>query len=137
MTVISDTMVDIGHGPNVDALYIYAPGLRDSGDSTQIITGQWLSVPIAPAGTFTSPDLEPGPARVRIGGIAYELIVPDSDTPVRLWPLIDAAVPPPPDTAGFIRNGGGVMRAQVLTEAQYSGIGTPDPETLYIVVPNP
>ncbi|MRH86007.1 hypothetical protein GFY24_00755 [Nocardia sp. SYP-A9097] len=134
MTVISDAMVDLGRGPDIDAVYFYAPGLRESASTTQIITPQWVAATVASNGTFTSPNLEPGPAMVRIRGVAYDLVVPDADT-VRLWPLIDAAVPPPPDDGGFIRNGGGVRRAKVVTEAQFSA-SPHDPETIYYVLPN-
>ncbi|MGW4123632.1 hypothetical protein [Nocardia sp. NPDC004711] len=135
MTVIADTMVDIGHGPDVGAVYFRVPVLRDAAAHTQIVTPQWISAPISSDGTFTSPDLEPGPAQVRIGGIAYEIVVPVSPTPIRLWPLIDAGVPAVADRE-FVRDGGGVRRIQALPQSQFDAMPTGrDVDTIYITFP--
>ncbi|MGV9742858.1 hypothetical protein [Nocardia farcinica] len=136
MTVIADTFVDLGHRGDTSAVYFWAPGLRDSpAVPARIITPQYVAVPIDTTGSFTTGDLEPGPAKVRIGGIAYDIVIPDSPTPVRLWPLIDAGVPATPDRE-FVRDGGGVRRVHALTQAAFDAMPAPrDPETVFFTFP--
>ena len=102
MTVISDTLSDVGLTADRGPLYFYTPGLRNSSDDARILTPQLVHVGVAPDGTFTTPDLDPGPARVRIDGIVHDLTIPASPTPVRLWPLIEASVVFPASPAAVI-----------------------------------
>ncbi|MDI9914360.1 hypothetical protein [Rhodococcus sp. IEGM 1379] len=83
-------------------------------------------------GVLTSPDLVPGPAIAHVGTETYNIEIPDSSTPVRLWPLIDAGMPPPTNVPGFVRNAGGIARIQRTTIAEYAAMPSKDPETLYI-----
>jgi hypothetical protein len=67
----------------------------------------------------------------------YPITIPDSATPVRLWPLIEAGLPiPPAQQASAVINGGGIARVQKITESAYAALITPDPETEYSVIPD-
>ncbi|WP_227979999.1 hypothetical protein [Nocardia spumae] len=129
MTVIQETVETIGGADN-DTMFTFASQLRDSSDGTALITT--LGVRVTPqAGVLTTPDLDPGLATVSVGVKSYTIDIPDSDTPVRLWPLIEAGLPvPATQEASAVRNGGGIARAQAMTETAYAAI-TPDPETAY------
>ena len=86
-------------------------------------------------GVLTSPDLVAGPALVQIGSVGptYEIQIPESAEPVRLWPLIDAGMPQPPAGApGFVRNGGGMARTEVLAMPDYP-MHPKDPATMYFL----
>lgn len=87
-------------------------------------------------GVLTSPNLVPGPAVVQVGNETYDIEIPDSSTPVQLWPLIDAGMPPPVNVPGFVRNAGGIARIARATRDEYAALTNPDPETLYIVFEN-
>lgn len=133
MTTITESLRDIGGVNERDAVTFYIDTIRQNADGTGTVTT--TAHRVAPInGTVTTEDLDPGPARVRIGLITYPIVIPDSVTPVRLWPLLDASVPPPPITNLFVRNGGGVSRVQALTAAAYAALPTPDPETIYFVI---
>lgn len=134
MTVISEPVEDIGGADDNTQFEFSSPILRESDDGLGLITRRPVRV-VAEDGVLTTPELDPGPALVRIGGRAYDIEIPDSDTPVRLWPLIETGLPiPPEEEASAVVNGGGVARIQKLSQAAYDAIPTPDPETLYIVV---
>lgn len=139
MTVISDTMQSLGYAPDAGPLQFYARRLRTSADGTAIITPQWVHVgPNPSTGVFTTPDLDPGPAVVRIDGEQHDILIPDIGGTIALAPLLDAMVEPQlgTDITDFVRNGGGVMRIQRVTVSQYAAIATPDPQTFYAVVPD-
>lgn len=133
MTVISDTCADIsGHG-DTGAIYVWAPVIRDGDD--RIITPQYVALTIEPDGSFVSPDLEPGPARVRLDGRAYDIVIPDWPEPVRLGPLLAVALPvPPAEEASAVRNLGGVAGARRMTLAAYNALESIDPDTFYIIL---
>ncbi|MFI6368722.1 hypothetical protein ACIBG0_39075 [Nocardia sp. NPDC050630] len=137
MTVISEPISNIAEADNDTDFFFSSPVLRESGDGTGMVTTTPILVN-AVAGVLTTPDLDPGPTKVRIGLNSYYIVIPDSVTPVRLWPLILAGLPvPPAEEAEAVRNGGGVALITVLTEAEYAALTSVDPETLYVVVPNP
>ncbi|WP_280448474.1 phage upper tail fiber protein [Nocardia brasiliensis] len=137
MTVITDTLTDLAGEPEKDPIFFSTYAVRDSVDGTAIITTtthQYLPI----NGVITTGNLQPGPARVRIGVHTYAIEIPEWATPIRLMPLIEAGLPVPPgDEIAAVRNGGGVARIQALTEDQYAALTSTDPATLYIVVPNP
>lgn len=133
MTTISESLRDIGGVNETDPVVFYVDTIRENASGTGTTTTHTHTVrPIN--GVVTTEDLDPGPARVRIGLVTYPIVIPDSVTTVRLWPLIDASVPPPAITNLFVRNGGGVARQVALTAAEYAAIPTPDPETVYFVI---
>lgn len=133
MTVISEPIQNIAGLGERQKVRFTVPVVRESSDSNALVTTRVHEV--APVnGVLTTPDLDPGPARVWIGADEYDITVPDSSTPVRLWPLIDAALDAPAPTAtGFVKDAGNVARIQALTQAQYNAMTTPDPGTLYII----
>lgn len=134
MTVISEPIEDIAGADNFTQFEFASTVLRESDDGTGLVT----ILPVfltAVDGVLTTPDLDPGSASVRIGRRLYHIEIPDSATPIRLWPLIEAGLPvPPSEEASAVRNGGGVARIQRISETDYSALVTPDPETLYVVV---
>lgn len=135
MTVIVDQFVDVGGHADRGALTFWAPVLRDSPVDGTIITPQYVAVTVENDGSFTTPDFAPGPARVRIGGIAHDIVIPDSPTEVRLWPLIDAGVPVVAERE-YVRDSGGVRRVQALPQSAFDALATPrDPETVFITYP--
>lgn len=139
MTVISDTMQSLGYAPDAGPLQFYARALRTSADGTAIITPQWVHVgPNPSTGVFTTPDLDPGPAVVRIDGVARDIIIPDAGGTIALAPLLEAMTEPQSgtDTTGFVRDAGGFARAKVISAAEYSALTsttTPDPGSTFFV----
>jgi len=108
------------------------PRAADNGST--IITTRRVSA--TPVSGVLAVELEPGSARVQFDGCIYDITVPDTDA--TLWPLIEAGLPiPPAQEASAVRNAGGVALIRVLTEAEYAALSSVDPETLYVVVPNP
>lgn len=135
MTVISDHIANIAGADDSTAFVFSSPNIRDSSDSTALVTTLVTAQMTADGGVLTTPDLDPGACTVRVGLQSYGITIPDSGTPIRLWPLIEAGMPiPPAQEATAVRNGGGVARAQRITESAYLALTTPDPETLYVVV---
>lgn len=134
MTVISDTVENVGGQPYPQSIVFSVETIRDTVAGDAIVSTRRYSVPLT-NGAFTTADMDPGPAKVMIGNRPYDITIPDEPTPVRLWPLIDAGMPATDSGLMFVRNGGGVSRTQKLTAAAYAAIPTPDPETFYIVVP--
>lgn len=136
MTVISEPVDTIGGADAQTVFQFSSPVLRDSSDDTALITT--VVVRVAPvAGVLTTPDLDPGIAAVRVGPKSYAITIPDSPTPVRLWPLIQAGLPvPPAEVAAAVHDGGGAARIQVMTSAQYTALvasTTPDPGSIFLV----
>ncbi|MFI7527492.1 hypothetical protein [Nocardia salmonicida] len=135
MTVIADQFVDVGGHADRGALSFWAPVMRDSPLVGAIITPQYVAVAVETDGSFTTPDFAPGPARVRIGGLAYDIVIPDDPSPIRLWPLIDAGVSVVAERE-FVRDGGGVRRAVALPQSEFDAMPTPrDPETIFFTFP--
>ncbi|MEV6555856.1 hypothetical protein AB0M22_09080 [Nocardia sp. NPDC051756] len=134
MTVITDTLTDLAGAPEKDPVFFSTYVIRDKSDGSAIVTTtthQYLPI----NGVITTGNLEPGPARVRIGMQTYAIEIPDWGTPIRLMPLIEAGLPVlPGDEIAAVRNSGGVARAQRITESAYLALTAPDPETLYVVV---
>lgn len=135
MTVISDLVENVAGAADNQPIVFYAERLRDNATSSGMVTPTRHSV-MPVDGEFTTPDMDPGQARVRVGSTLYPIVIPESETPVRLGPLIDAGMPPPAVTNEFVKNGGGIARAQRITAAAYAALTTPDPETLYVVMPD-
>ncbi|WP_159840228.1 hypothetical protein [Nocardia sp. CY41] len=137
MTVITETLTDLAGTPHTDEVFFSSYILRENDDGDAMITTSVRSyTPVN--GVITTEDLDPGPARVRIGMDTYNITIPESATPVRLWPLIETGLPAPPTLVGaYVVNGGGIARVQKLTESEYAALTLPDPETEYSVVPDP
>lgn len=111
--------------------------MRSSSAGTATIVESKVTVALV-NGVMTTPNMDPGPVNVRVGsgGKTYRIHIPTSSTPVRLWPLIDAAAQPPPNPAGFVRTDGRVARIEPTTADAYAALGDAlDPATLYVVFP--
>lgn len=134
MTVIQDNVWDIADGAISHPVRFRVPQIRGAASSPGVVTQVVHEYITDDTGQLTTDDLEPGPAKVTVAGKTYDIVIPYSVTPIRLWPLINAHLDPPPPTAtGYIRNGGGVEIAQAVTAAEYAAI-TRDPETLYLIL---
>lgn len=133
MTIISEPLQDPAGRPETEPLVFHIETIRQNASGTGTVSIKRVDVtPVG--GILTTPNLDPGPAQVQWRGQRYSIMIPDSVSPVRLWPLLDAAMPQPPSTAaGFVRNGGGVTRIQALTQAEYDDLDNPDPATLFII----
>lgn len=136
MTIISEPIENIAGADNTSAFLFTAYTVRESDDGTKLVTTRPQRY-TATAGVLTTDELDAGPAVVSIDGRVFSIEIPDSATPVRLMPLIDAGLPvPPTQEAQAVRNGGGVARIQRISASAYAALVTPDPETLYVVVPD-
>ena len=137
MTVISEPVGSIAGADNNTVFGFQSLFDRESFDGTGMITSA-LRTMQASGGVLTTPDLDPGPTIVTVGPRRYHVTVPDSPDPIRLWPLIQAGLPIPPEQeARAIRNGGGLAIGKVSELDDYLAIPTPDPETLYFVPESP
>lgn len=136
MTVITET-IDTIAGADTTTTFQFASSLvRDSSGDNALITTAGVQVkPVN--GVLTTPDLDPGPAVVQVGVQSFAITIPDSGTPIRLWPLIEAALPvPPAQQAAAVVNGGGAARIQVMTADDYATLvstTTPDPGSIFLV----
>ncbi|MCM6778016.1 hypothetical protein NDR87_31025 [Nocardia sp. CDC159] len=137
MTVISQAITDIAGTPEVDSIRFATYAIRESAEGTALVTTKVHTYQPDEDGVLTTGDLDPGPAKVMIGARAYAIEIPDSATPIQLWPLIEAALPVPiSEEATAVRNGGGFARGQVMTAAEYSAltsVTTPDPGSMFFV----
>lgn len=136
MTIISEPISDIAGADNTTQFEFSSVWDRASDDGTGFVTTRAVFL-TAVDGVLTTPALDPGPAIVRIGQRSYSIVIPDSPTAVKLWPLVDAGldVSTPPQATAVI-NGGGIARVERITESGYAALITPDPETEYSVVPD-
>jgi hypothetical protein len=136
MTVIAEPIENIAGADNTTVFVFAASVVRESDDGDALVTTLTTRVTTTD-GVLITPDLDAGPATVRIGLHSYAIDIPESPSPVRLWPLVEAGLPvPPSQEAQAVRNGGGIARIQRISASAYAALVTPDPETLYIVVPD-
>ncbi|GAA5081492.1 MULTISPECIES: phage upper tail fiber protein [Nocardia] len=134
MTIIADRIIDIGHARAVRQIAFTARDIRRDHTGSGIVVRYNHLVEILPDGSFTSPDLDPGPALVTIGNQSYPILVPDTGGTVPLWDLIDAHLPLPPATGlnDYVRNAGGVDRIVWMTETEFTALPARDPNTTYL-----
>lgn len=138
MTVISEPVSTIAGADNNTTFEFASPYVRASVDGLGLITVRPIQL-TATDGILTTPPLDPGIARVRIGTKVFYVEIPDwpDNDPIQLTPLLDAAAPIlPSEEEHAVRNGGGVRRLQVVTESEYAALSPPDPETEYSVIPD-
>ncbi|WP_182357792.1 phage upper tail fiber protein [Tomitella gaofuii] len=135
MTDITGTLQDVSGEPANGTISVRAVAPRTGDNPTEIVTEAWRDFHIT-AGAFAMTGLDPGPAEVRIRTWrwrqTWKIEIPDSATPVTLWPLVDAGVPAPSPNSGFVRSNE-ITHQTVLTQSQYAALPTPDPSTLYII----
>lgn len=136
MTVISEPIENIVGVDDSTQIEFWSPIVRASADGTSTVTMRpWHATAVD--GVLTTPDINPGPVSCRIGQAIFHLTVPSSATPIRLLPLLEAAMPIPPEQQlDAVRNAGGIRRVAVVTESQYAALSPPDPETEYSVIPD-
>ncbi|MBF5002407.1 hypothetical protein IRT45_35410 [Nocardia sp. BSTN01] len=138
MTVITDKITDLAGLAEPDNIVFETTAIRQNAAGTQIVNTRRHRYPPDEDGQFTTDDLDPGPARVWIGLGAYDIEIPDYDSPVRLGPLIEAGLPvPAEEVARAVVNGGGVARIKAVSQSEFGELTSLDPETFYGVFPDP
>ncbi|MEA1796976.1 hypothetical protein [Rhodococcus qingshengii] len=131
MTVLTGQIRDVAEFDDQSVFAFRIPEIR--GDGNEVVTTRTYFVQ-AVNGVLTTPDLSPGPATLTVRAKEYQILIPESGSPLPIWPLIDAGMPPPePGALGFVRDGGGVTRIQALTQNEYAVLDNPDPATLFII----
>lgn len=135
MTVIQDQLKDVAGEPFEGTVTFRIERIREGADGTSIVTIERHHFQVD-GGSLLTTDMDPGRATVRFSGDknTYPIVISDSATPIRLWPLIDAGQPAPPATAsGFLRVANGdEARIDFVTSTEYATL-TPDPNTVYLV----
>jgi hypothetical protein len=129
VTVLTGQIRDVAEFDDQSVFAFQIPEIR--GDGNEVVTTRTYFVQ-AVNGVLTTPDLSPGPATLTVRAKEYQILIPESGSPLPIWPLIDAGMPPPVGQPGFVRNAGGIARIQRTTVANYAAIPSKDPETLYI-----
>jgi hypothetical protein len=95
MTVITEAIENIAGLEDNAVVWFYVEDLRPRAEGSGIVTP--TRVPVKPvAGVLTTPPLNPGPAKVMYGLSSYDIVIPDSVSPVALWPLIRDYIPQTP-----------------------------------------
>lgn len=136
MTVIIESVENIAGADDSTQFEFASAVVRENAAGTGLITRAPLFL-VAEDGVLTTPNLDPGATTVRIGQRSFNITIPDSNTPVRLMPLIEDELPTaPPQLGTAVVNGGGIARVQKITESAYAALITPDPETEYSVIPD-
>lgn len=99
MTILFDEFADLADGPVSGVVEIWRPDLAPDTDGPGATTTNRVVVSVVD-GAMTTPDLDPGPARVmlRLGTWAppRDIVIPDSAEPVRLTELFGQYEPQPP-----------------------------------------
>lgn len=134
MTVIADSFRDLAGYGDVRAVTFWAPSMRDETTGEFVVTPQPVRIAIDSDGSFTTPDLLPGPVRVRINGRAYDITVPEWETPIRLGPLLAAAAPiSPAEEPRAVRNLGGMPGLLFIEPEAFDALSAIDPDTTYFI----
>ena len=93
MTVLEDVLNDAAGFAGATRVDLWAPGLRDNSVGTGGVTPQVYSATVGEGGALLTEDIDPGHYKYRVAFNRFipsqegELIVPDSETPVRFVPL--------------------------------------------------
>lgn len=118
MTVISEPVSTIAGADNNTTFEFSSPYVRAAGDDLVTMRPVQLA---AVDGVLTTPDLQPGPAVVRVGQRVYQVNIPDEDDPIRLTDLIAEYEPLPPavvSQAWLAAQEAGEARDQAVAAAQ-------------------
>lgn len=136
MTVISESISSIAGADSQTVFGFRSIRDRRSFDNTGMVT-ELLTTMQAVGGVLTTPPLDPGPTIVTVGSRTYQIDVPDSDTPVRLMPLIEQGLPVAPSgSARAVIALGTVTALEDVTETWWAS--QPHvPGTVYILLPDP
>ncbi|BAH52305.1 hypothetical protein [Rhodococcus opacus] len=126
---------DIADVDETETVDFWCKTIRQGTTERDIVTNVRRGFPLI-AGELETSNLQPGPAVVAWRDQMHQITIPDVDGEVNLWPLIDAGMTVPTMVAGFVRNAGGVSRIARVTEAEIAELEQ-DPETFYVVMPNP
>ncbi|WP_418346225.1 phage upper tail fiber protein [Rhodococcus pyridinivorans] len=94
MTVLTSKVKDIAGADDRTMFTFEIPTPRGANDGGIVTIRERRYT--AEYGQLTTDDLEPGPAVLHLsGGLAgpFSIVIPESDDPVQLWPLIESQVP--------------------------------------------
>lgn len=110
MAVISDRLTDgakLGRGAQIR---FTVRAIRDSAAHDAILVQSRTVVDVdAATGAFTTPSMDPGPyvCEIRWGAAQpfekFEIVVPESSSTLRLWPLIDDLIPYEPPVVSLVK----------------------------------
>lgn len=131
MTVITEPVVNLAGLADNAPVTFYVGELRRRASGHGIVTPMRVQV-IPVSKVLTTPDLNPGPAKVQWGTKSFSITIPDSATPVPLWPLIEAGMQPSAPSVDFVFNGGGIERAEAMSLIEYADTSE-DPATMYFL----
>jgi hypothetical protein len=135
MTVISESVSSIGGADNNTIFGFQSILDRGSFDGTGMVTAALITMQ-AIAGVLTTPSLDPGETIVYVGPRRYLIDIPDSETPIRLMPLILEGLPVMPiQQARPVIALGNVTSIQDVTESQWLA-DTHTPGGIYVVIPD-
>ena len=102
MTVFVEPLGDIAGLADGREVVFEIGVVRENHAGTGMVTPRRVSVhPVG--GVLTTPDLDPGPARVCIAFEWFDIVIPDESGSQRLWPLIEDAVPYEPPVVSLVK----------------------------------
>ncbi|MGW4325467.1 hypothetical protein ACWEKR_06200 [Nocardia sp. NPDC004573] len=136
MTVISEQVSSIAGADNNTIFGFQSILDREAFDGTGMITTALITMQ-ASSGVLTTPDLDPGATIVYVGSRRYKIDIPDSDTPIRLMPLIADGLPiTPVQEARALIARGSLTSIEDVTESWWAA-NPHNPGTLYVLIPDP
>jgi hypothetical protein len=134
-TPFEDNIANIAGAHHGQSLVFAPPAIRQNDAGNGIVSRRPQLVPPGLDGSLSF-SLEPGPCTVTIGVDDFEIDVPESASPIELWPLLLAGMASPAAAVPMaVVNGGGVAIIKWLTQAEWALIAPGDPETTYLVKP--
>lgn len=102
MTVISEPLTDPAGRPETEPLAFFVERIRQNASGSGIVSVQRVDVtPVN--GILTTPNLDPGPMEVQWRGNRYKFELPNSESSVKLWPLIEFSVPSTPPVVSLVK----------------------------------
>ncbi|MGY1945354.1 hypothetical protein [Nocardia asiatica] len=136
MTVISESVSSIGGADNNTVFGFQSILDRENFAGTGMITAALITLQ-AVGGVLTTPPLDPGDTIAYVGSRRYMIKVPDSETPVRLMPLIADGLPiMPVQEARAVIARGSITALEDVTESWWAA-NPHNPGTLYVLIPDP
>lgn len=102
MTVFVEPLGDIAGLADGREVVFEIGVVRENHAGTGMVTPR--RVPVLPVGgVLTTPELDPGPARVCIAFEWFDIVIPNESEPQRLWPVIKDSVPYEPPVVSLVK----------------------------------
>lgn len=102
MTVFVEPLGDIAGLADGREVVFEVGVVRENHAGTGMVTPRRVSVRPA-GGVLTTPELDPGPARVCIAFEWFDIVIPNESGQQRLWPLIKDSVPYEPPVVSLVK----------------------------------